>query len=198
MMEIFFVLDKDGKNNSKNLILKFKFIDEIFEMSRNCVYMIGNSKFVVIFMLNDKEFNIIVLFVFWNFYFRFYLVYVDKFYFFGLVKIVMEILKKNKKRFLLCGYEVIFLEFLDYVIIIVYGGYLINRYWVLVYLLCYVCDVKYDVVSKMDILFNDMESILDYINVLYFIRSSLINIIYRKYENKIVISFINVYIKLWN
>lgn len=198
MMEIFFVLDKDGKNNSKNLILKFKFIDEIFEMSRNCVYMIGNSKFVVIFMLNDKEFNIIVLFVFWNFYFRFYLVYVDKFYFFGLVKIVMEILKKNKKRFLLCGYDVIFLEFLDYVIIIVYGGYLINRYWVLVYLLCYVCDVKYDVVSKMDILFNDMESILDYINVLYFIRSSLINIIYRKYENKIVISFINVYIKLWN
>lgn len=198
MMEIFFVLDKDGKNNSKNLILKFKFIDEIFEMSRNCVYMIGNSKFVVIFMLNDKEFNIIVLFVFWNFYFRFYLVYVDKFYFFGLVKIMMEILKKNKKRFLLCGYDVIFLEFLDYVIIIVYGGYLINRYWVLVYLLCYVCDVKYDVVSKMDILFNDMESILDYINVLYFIRSSLINIIYRKYENKIVISFINVYIKLWN
>lgn len=198
MMEIFFVLDKDGKNNSKNLILKFKFIDEIFEMSRNCVYMIGNSKFGVIFMLNDKEFNIIVLFVFWNFYFRFYLVYVDKFYFFGLVKIVMEILKKNKKRFLLCGYDVIFLEFLDYVIIIVYGGYLINRYWVLVYLLCYVCDVKYDVVSKMDILFNDMESILDYINVLYFIRSSLINIIYRKYENKIVISFINVYIKLWN
>lgn len=198
MMEIFFVLDKDGKNNSKNLILKFKFIDEIFEMSRNCVYMIGNSKFVVIFMLNDKEFNIIVLFVFWNFYFRFYLVYVDKFYFFGLVKIVMEILKKNKKRFLLCGYDVIFLEFLDYVIIIVYGGYVINRYWVLVYLLCYVCDVKYDVVSKMDILFNDMESILDYINVLYFIRSSLINIIYRKYENKIVISFINVYIKLWN
>lgn len=198
MMEIFFVLDKDEKNNSKNLILKFKFIDEIFEMSRNCVYMIGNSKFVVIFMLNDKEFNIIVLFVFWNFYFRFYLVYVDKFYFFGLVKIVMEILKKNKKRFLLCGYDVIFLEFLDYVIIIVYGGYLINRYWVLVYLLCYVCDVKYDVVSKMDILFNDMESILDYINVLYFIRSSLINIIYRKYENKIVISFINVYIKLWN
>lgn len=198
MMEIFFVLDKDGKNNSKNLILKFKFVDEIFEMSRNCVYMIGNSKFVVIFMLNDKEFNIIVLFVFWNFYFRFYLVYVDKFYFFGLVKIVMEILKKNKKRFLLCGYDVIFLEFLDYVIIIVYGGYLINRYWVLVYLLCYVCDVKYDVVSKMDILFNDMESILDYINVLYFIRSSLINIIYRKYENKIVISFINVYIKLWN
>lgn len=198
MMEIFFVLDKDGKNNSKNLILKFKFIDEIFEMSRNCVYMIGNSKFDVIFMLNDKEFNIIVLFVFWNFYFRFYLVYVDKFYFFGLVKIVMEILNKNKKRYLLCGYEVIFLEFLDYVIIIVYGGYLINRYWVLVYLLCYVCDVKYDVVSKMDILFNDMESILDYINVLYFIRSSLINIIYRKYENKIVISFINVYIKLWN
>lgn len=198
MMEIFFVLDKDGKNNSKNLILKFKFIDEIFEMSRNCVYMIGNSKFGVIFMLNDKEFNIIVLFVFWNFYFRFYLVYVDKFYFFGLVKIVMEILKKNKKRFLLCGYDVIFLEFLDYVIIIVYGGYVINRYWVLVYLLCYVCDVKYDVVSKMDILFNDMESILDYINVLYFIRSSLINIIYRKYENKIVISFINVYIKLWN
>lgn len=198
MMEIFFVLDKDEKNNSKNLILKFKFIDEIFEMSRNCVYMIGNSKFGVIFMLNDKEFNIIVLFVFWNFYFRFYLVYVDKFYFFGLVKIVMEILKKNKKRFLLCGYDVIFLEFLDYVIIIVYGGYLINRYWVLVYLLCYVCDVKYDVVSKMDILFNDMESILDYINVLYFIRSSLINIIYRKYENKIVISFINVYIKLWN
>lgn len=198
MMEIFFVLDKDGKNNSKNLILKFKFIDEIFEMSRNCVYMIGNSKFVVIFMLNDKEFNIIVLFVFWNFYFRFYLVYVDKFYFFGLVKIVMEILNKNKKRYLLCGYDVIFLEFLDYVIIIVYGGYLINRYWVLVYLLCYVCDVKYDVVSKMDILFNDMESILDYINVLYFIRSSLINIIYRKYENKIVISFINVYIKLWN
>lgn len=198
MMEIFFVLDKDEKNNSKNLILKFKFIDEIFEMSRNCVYMIGNSKFVVIFMLNDKEFNIIVLFVFWNFYFRFYLVYVDKFYFFGLVKIVMEILKKNKKRFLLCGYDVIFLEFLDYVIIIVYGGYVINRYWVLVYLLCYVCDVKYDVVSKMDILFNDMESILDYINVLYFIRSSLINIIYRKYENKIVISFINVYIKLWN
>lgn len=198
MMEIFFVLDKDGKNNSKNLILKFKFIDEIFEMSRNCVYMIGNSKFGVIFMLNDKEFNIIVLFVFWNFYFRFYLVYVDKFYFFGLVKIVMEILNKNKKRYLLCGYEVIFLEFLDYVIIIVYGGYLINRYWVLVYLLCYVCDVKYDVVSKMDILFNDMESILDYINVLYFIRSSLINIIYRKYENKIVISFINVYIKLWN
>lgn len=198
MMEIFFVLDKDGKNNSKNLILKFKFVDEIFEMSRNCVYMIGNSKFVVIFMLNDKEFNIIVLFVFWNFYFRFYLVYVDKFYFFGLVKIVMEILKKNKKRFLLCGYDVIFLEFLDYVIIIVYGGYVINRYWVLVYLLCYVCDVKYDVVSKMDILFNDMESILDYINVLYFIRSSLINIIYRKYENKIVISFINVYIKLWN
>lgn len=198
MMEIFFVLDKDGKNNSKNLILKFKFIDEIFEMSRNCVYMIGNSKFVVIFMLNDKEFNIIVLFVFWNFYFRFYLVYVDKFYFFGLVKIVMEILNKNKKRYLLCGYEVIFLEFLDYVIIIVYGGYLINRYWVLVYLLCYVCDVKYDVVSKMDILFNDMESILDYINVLFFIRSSLINIIYRKYENKIVISFINVYIKLWN
>lgn len=198
MMEIFFVLDKDGKNNSKNLILKFKFIDEIFEMSRNCVYMIGNSKFVVIFMLNDKEFNIIVLFVFWNFYFRFYLVYVDKFYFFGLVKIMMEILKKNKKRFLLCGYDVIFLEFLDYVIIIVYGGYVINRYWVLVYLLCYVCDVKYDVVSKMDILFNDMESILDYINVLYFIRSSLINIIYRKYENKIVISFINVYIKLWN
>lgn len=198
MMEIFFVLDKDGKNNSKNLILKFKFIDEIFEMSRNCVYMIGNSKFVVIFMLNDKEFNIIVLFVFWNFYFRFYLVYVDKFYFFGLVKIVMEILNKNKKRYLLCGYEVIFLEFLDYVIIIVYGGYVINRYWVLVYLLCYVCDVKYDVVSKMDILFNDMESILDYINVLYFIRSSLINIIYRKYENKIVISFINVYIKLWN
>lgn len=198
MMEIFFVLDKDEKNNSKNLILKFKFIDEIFEMSRNCVYMIGNSKFGVIFMLNDKEFNIIVLFVFWNFYFRFYLVYVDKFYFFGLVKIVMEILNKNKKRYLLCGYEVIFLEFLDYVIIIVYGGYLINRYWVLVYLLCYVCDVKYDVVSKMDILFNDMESILDYINVLYFIRSSLINIIYRKYENKIVISFINVYIKLWN
>lgn len=198
MMEIFFVLDKDGKNNSKNLILKFKFIDEIFEMSRNCVYMIGNSKFGVIFMLNDKEFNIIVLFVFWNFYFRFYLVYVDKFYFFGLVMIVMEILKKNKKRFLLCGYDVIFLEFLDYVIIIVYGGYVINRYWVLVYLLCYVCDVKYDVVSKMDILFNDMESILDYINVLYFIRSSLINIIYRKYENKIVISFINVYIKLWN
>lgn len=198
MMEIFFVLDKDGKNNSKNLILKFKFIDEIFEMSRNCVYMIGNSKFGVIFMLNDKEFNIIVLFVFWNFYFRFYLVYVDKFYFFGLVKIVMEILKKKKKRFLLCGYDVIFLEFLDYVIIIVYGGYVINRYWVLVYLLCYVCDVKYDVVSKMDILFNDMESILDYINVLYFIRSSLINIIYRKYENKIVISFINVYIKLWN
>lgn len=198
MMEIFFVLDKDGKNNSKNLILKFKFIDEIFEMSRNCVYMIGNSKFGVIFMLNDKEFNIIVLFVFWNFYFRFYLVYVDKFYFFGLVKIVMEILNKNKKRYLLCGYDVIFLEFLDYVIIIVYGGYLINRYWVLVYLLCYVCDVKYDVVSKMDILFNDMESILDYINVLYFIRSSLINIIYRKYENKIVISFINVYIKLWN
>lgn len=198
MMEIFFVLDKDGKNNSKNLILKFKFVDEIFEMSRNCVYMIGNSKFVVIFMLNDKEFNIIVLFVFWNFYFRFYLVYVDKFYFFGLVKIVMEILKKNKKRFLLCGYDVIFLEFLDYVIIIVYGGYVINRYWVLVYLLCYVCDVKYDVVSKMDILFNDMESILDYINVLYFIRNSLINIIYRKYENKIVISFINVYIKLWN
>lgn len=198
MMEIFFVLDKDEKNNSKNLILKFKFIDEIFEMSRNCVYMIGNSKFGVIFMLNDKEFNIIVLFVFWNFYFRFYLVYVDKFYFFGLVKIVMEILKKNKKRFLLCGYDVIFLEFLDYVIIIVYGGYVINRYWVLVYLLCYVCDVKYDVVSKMDILFNDMESILDYINVLYFIRSSLINIIYRKYENKIVISFINVYIKLWN
>lgn len=196
MMEIFFVLDKDEKNNSKNLILKFKFIDEIFEMSRNCVYMIGNSKFGVIFMLNDKEFNIIVLFVFWNFYFRFYLVYVDKFYFFGLVKIVMEIL--NKKRYLLCGYDVIFLEFLDYVIIIVYGGYLINRYWVLVYLLCYVCDVKYDVVSKMDILFNDMESILDYINVLYFIRSSLINIIYRKYENKIVISFINVYIKLWN
>lgn len=198
MMEIFFVLDKDEKNNSKNLILKFKFIDEIFEMSRNCVYMIGNSKFGVIFMLNDKEFNIIVLFVFWNFYFRFYLVYVDKFYFFGLVKIVMEILKKNKKRFLLCGYDVIFLEFLDYVIIIVYGGYVINRYWVLVYLLCCVCDVKYDVVSKMDILFNDMESILDYINVLYFIRSSLINIIYRKYENKIVISFINVYIKLWN
>lgn len=198
MMEIFFVLDKDGKNNSKNLILKFKFIDEIFEMSRNCVYMIGNSKFGVIFMLNDKEFNIIVLFVFWNFYFRFYLVYVDKFYFFGLVKIVMEILNKNKKRYLLCGYDVIFLEFLNYVIIIVYGGYLINRYWVLVYLLCYVCDVKYDVVSKMDILFNDMESILDYINVLYFIRSSLINIIYRKYENKIVISFINVYIKLWN
>lgn len=198
MMEIFFVLDKDEKNNSKNLILKFKFIDEIFEMSRNCVYMIGNSKFGVIFMLNDKEFNIIVLFVFWNFYFRFYLVYVDKFYFFGLVKIVMEILNKNKKRYLLCGYDVIFLEFLDYVIIIVYGGYLINRYWVLVYLLCYVCDVKYDVVSKMDILFNDMESILDYINVLYFIRSSLINIIYRKYENKIVISFINVYIKLWN
>lgn len=110
----------------------------------------------------------------------------------------MEILNKNKKRYLLCGYEVIFLEFLDYVIIIVYGGYVINRYWVLVYLLCYVCDVKYDVVSKMDILFNDMESILDYINVLYFIRSSLINIIYRKYENKIVISFINVYIKLWN
>lgn len=99
---------------------------------------------------------------------------------------------------MLCGYDVIFLEFLDYVIIIVYGGYVINRYWVLVYLLCYVCDVKYDVVSKMDILFNDMESILDYINVLYFIRSSLINIIYRKYENKIVISFINVYIKLWN
>lgn len=198
MMEIFFVLDKDEKNNSKNLILKFKFIDEIFEMSRNCVYMIGNSKFGVIFMLNDKEFNIIVLFVFWNFYFRFYLVYVDKFYFFGLVKIVMEILNKNKKRYLLCGYDVIFLEFLDYVIIIVYGGYVINRYWVLVYLLCYVCDVKYDVVSKMDILFNDMESILDYINVLYFIRSSLINIIYRKYENKIVISFINVYIKLWN
>lgn len=198
MMEIFFVLDKDEKNNSKNLILKFKFIDEIFEMSRNCVYMIGNSKFGVIFMLNDKEFNIIVLFVFWNFYFRFYLVYVDKFYFFGLVKIVMEILNKSKKRYLLCGYDVIFLEFLDYVIIIVYGGYVINRYWVLVYLLCYVCDVKYDVVSKMDILFNDMESILDYINVLYFIRSSLINIIYRKYENKIVISFINVYIKLWN
>lgn len=50
----------------------------------------------------------------------------------------------------------------------------------------------------MDTLSNDMESILDYTNVSYSTRSSLINIIHRKYENKTAISLINVYIKSWN
>lgn len=198
MTEIFFALDKDEKNNSKNSILKSKSIDEIFEMSRNRVHMIGNSKLGATPMLNDKELNTTVLLVSRNPYSRLYSAYVDKFYLFGLVKTAMEISKKNKKRLSSCGYDVTFPEFLDHVITTAYGGYPINRHWAPVYLLCHACDVKYDVVSKMDTLSNDMESILDYTNVSYSTRSSLINIIHRKYENKTAISLINVYIKSWN
>ncbi|XP_062577765.1 carbohydrate sulfotransferase 14-like [Saccostrea cucullata] len=186
MTEIFLVLEKD----------RVQSVDEIFEISRSHVHVIGNRKLSTSALIKTKQSNSVTLIVSRNPYSRLYSAYVDKFYLFGLVKEAREISKKSGKRSLSCGYNVTFTEFLDYVISKAYGGYQINRHWAPVYLLCHACDVRYDIVSKTDSLSADIEYVLDNINISYETRNKLIKLIHNKIDNKSVISLLNTYITL--
>lgn len=197
MTEVFFALDKDRNNQNGTSISKSKSVDDIFEMSRRIVHAIGNNKLQTTPLLRDDDTKTTALLVSRDPYSRLYSAFIDKFYLFGLVKASVEISKSKKKRISNCGYDVTFQEFLDYVMKNAYGGYPINRHWAPVYLLCHACDVRYDVVSKMDTLSSDMENILDNINVSYSMRQSLINVIQSKYDNKSAISLIQTYMKFW-
>lgn len=73
-----------------------------------------------------------------------------------------------------------FQEFVDYVISRVENGLKINRYWLFIYLLCRLCDVRYDVVVKIEFFIKDMKYILNYFDVFDYVKDVLLDILQDK------------------
>lgn len=73
-----------------------------------------------------------------------------------------------------------FQEFVDYVISMVENGLKINRYWLFIYLLCRFCDVRYDVVVKIEFFIKDMKYILNYFDVFDYVKDVLLDILQDK------------------
>ena len=96
-----------------------------------------------------------------NPYSRLFSAYVDKILLLDKIHVSRRISLMYGKSPALCGFNVTFQEFLDYVYSRAANGSKINRHWSPIYLLCRPCDVTYDVVSKIETLSNDMNYILN-------------------------------------
>jgi chondroitin 4-sulfotransferase 11 len=198
MTDIFLVLDNDRQKPTKYWNRSSEIVDQMFELNRDHVHVIGNQKFETRSLLtNKKQSKTLNLIITRDPYSRLFSAYVDKFYLLGIVESAREISQKRGKKITSCGYNVTFQEFLDYVISKAYGGYKINRHWAPVYLICHVCDVRYDVVGTTRTLSADVELVLNYINVTDSTKTNLIKLIHDKYNQTIVISLLDAHVNKW-
>ncbi|XP_061173411.1 carbohydrate sulfotransferase 9-like [Saccostrea echinata] len=182
--QIFMILRTEPQQNSY-------MINKIVEESRNKLHgykpffssmpTVGNSTSSVIMSRNP--------------YSRLFSAYIDKIYLMDKFKISRIISMQNGKPKSVCGYNVTFQEFLDYVVSQASNGYNINRHWAPVYLLCRPCDVRYDVISKIETLTEDLHFIFNHSQVSRSTKDIILNV--TKYKADLF-GVLNTYLSHWN
>ncbi|XP_062577778.1 carbohydrate sulfotransferase 9-like [Saccostrea cucullata] len=181
--QIFMILRTGPRQNSKK-------INEIVKESRNNLHGIkpffssipteGNSTTSIIMSRNP--------------YSRLFSAFIDKIYLMDKFEITKKISLHYGKSKSLCGYKVTFQEFLDFVVSQASKGCKINRHWAPIYLLCRPCDVRYDIITKIETLTEDLNFIFNHSKVSRSKKDIILNV--TKYKSDLF-GVLNTYLSHW-
>lgn len=163
---------------------------KIFQKSRNTLH-----SYKPFFSPRLPEETSVKVIVSRNPYSRLFSAFIDKIYLLDKDRISHTIAQENGKTNFSCGHNVTFQEFLDYVVSRAADGKEINRHWAPVYLLCHPCDVRYDVIGKVETLTEDIKYTLNQARVSKTARNKLLTILQNKTSTFGVLS---TYMSKWN
>lgn len=170
---------------------KTKTIQKIFHKSRSRLHVSSPFLSSNAPSKNDTYLNIVMA---RDPYSRLFSAYVDKIFLLNKLRYPRQISENNGKSPVSCGYNVTFQEFVDYVISRAENGSKINRHWSPIYLLCRPCDVRYDVVAKIESFTKDMKYILNHSDVSDYVKDVLLDILQDKTN---IDGLLDTYMRQW-